>query len=616
MRSLFTLKILGIHFLFLALPLILNSFLYFQEFYRSSIKRAKAELEEIAILRTYALSELEPESEAILNSVAYFLEQEGHEPGFENKLRELGHIQPLREYLYFQRDEKGYRAVLASQKQNEGKYARAMFPVEKLALHRSLAFLSYQKLDGETEEYVPLLMTARGVTYSEGGEPLTILVQEAKIAEPLKEILSNEKFTNVHFAVLNAEGVVFTATDSNFIGNFFYPLSPRTLEEIQKEGTLGEHRLAGQPIRTRSLDEPGFLEFYFNGETQLAFIAEVEELDFSMLVYQSKNILFDKALRHFFWIYALFLLVILIGGLLAFWLALWIARPLRQLSYLMGAVSDGKYDQHFEPQPLGFEINILGEIFNSTLDSLLSNIEKEKEESVKKELLRSEIDLSREVQENLLTVEQPKVAGIESSLVYMPGKEVAGSFHLLEKKFYKEGQEYLLLALASPRGVGISSVLYSLTLRSLLRGTATVTDVLDGMLKTINTEFLKKSSKEGFEIDAFVAFIEPSSRQMEYINCGMPLPWIEKEGRLEKLGGAKATSFGASYFATPGSQIHTFEEGERLFLFSSNECSRLNSLSPSNGCSLKEQMERMKKKFETELKEPLNSEVIGLGVDF
>jgi phosphoserine phosphatase RsbU/P len=611
MRSLFTLKILGVHFLFLALPLILNSFLLFDEFYRSSIKRAMNELKEVAVIRTYALSELEPESDAILNALTFFFEQEENEEILERKLRELGHLQPLREYIYFKKDQQGYKAVASSIKMREGVYAHTLLPVEKIAFDHQLAFLSYKKLDGETESYAPYLMTAKGVRFSEEGEPLSFIVQEAKIEKPLKELLTSKENPKMQFAVLSSEGVVVAASQQSFIGNYFNQFSPVDVEKLKTEGILGKFKLADRTLRLFPMNESNFFEFYFDGHPQLAFAMSVPELDFYMMVYQSKQALFDSALSHFFWIYVLFGAVILVGGLLAFWLALWIARPLRQLSYLMGIVSDGKYDQYFQPQPLGFEINTLGEVFNSTLESLRDNIEKEKQELTKKDLLRAEIDLGREVQESLLTVEQPKVEGIDSSLIYLPGQEVAGSFHLLEKKFYKDGQEYLLLVLAEPKGVGISSVLYSLTLRSFLRGNAAVRDDLEGMLKTINKEFLQKSRKDEFEISAFVAFIEPISKKMEYINCGMPLPWIKKEERLSKLEGQKATSFGSSYFQTPGSQFYTFEKGERFYLLTGSY-----ELPLIKECSLKEEMKEIKEHISAVEGSSLQKEVIGLGVRF
>jgi HAMP domain-containing protein len=611
MRSLFTLKILGLHFLFLALPLILNSFFFFQEFYQSSVKNVMNELKEVAAVRTYALRELEPESDAILNALAFFFEQEDEEKAFNEKLREFGRLQPHQEYIYFKRDEKGYRAVASSKKSNEGIYAHSVFPVEKLVLKRPLAFLSYKKLNGEINAHTPFLISAKGVKFSEVGEPLSFLVQEAEIEKPLKELLTSERYPKIHFAILSSEGIVLAGSQPEFIGNYFNQFSTIDVETIREEGILGKYQLAEKTLRLYPMQQLNFFEFLFDGQPQLAFAMSIPELDFYMMVYQSKQILFDKALSHFFWIYVFFGSVVLIGGLLTFWLALWIARPLRQLSYLMGTVSEGKYNHYFQPQPLGFEINTVGEVFNSTLESLRENIEKEKQELTKNDLLRAEIDLGREVQESLLTVDQPKVEGIESSLIYLPGTEVAGSFHLLEQKFFKDGQEYLLLVLAEPRGAGISSVLYSLTLRSLLRGNAAVTDSLEGMLKTINDEFLKKSRKDEFQIAAFVAFIEPISKKMEYINCGMPFPWIKKRERKIRLEGEKATPFGATYFNTPGSQFYTFEQQEQLYLFAGIR--ELPTLKEKN---IKDEMASVKQYILESPNEPLESEIIGLGVQF
>ena len=93
----FALRVLAINFLLLALPLLIDSFIFFQSAYDESIQSAKKELKEVSNLRSYSLIASEPVKHVLLSELGHVVDISSKmaSQDFENLTRELVEITHL-----------------------------------------------------------------------------------------------------------------------------------------------------------------------------------------------------------------------------------------------------------------------------------------------------------------------------------------------------------------------------------------------------------------------------------------------------------------------------------------------------------------------------------------
>lgn len=537
------LRVLVISFIVLALPLLIDSFIFFQNTYNDSISDAKRGLKEIADFRSYSLIEIQPVRQTFLKSVIYLLDLNNRldkpdQQALSRDLKEIGLFAGgnLRFYLLDSGPGPNYRILATNTEANLNEPFVSYSFLETVLEKQEETFVRYlySKKEGR---YIPAIILARSILSNTTGKPVGIFMVVSEVEKELTSILSNTKEeTDVHFALLNSDGVVFIASDHDLLGDYFNPISETRRQEIINSGQLKPHSLAHHPQPViRGQGDP-FFEFIFEDQVQIAYRKALPSLDLSIIAYSQKEAFFGKAVKHFLFVYTVYGLVLVIGGGVAYYLSSWIARPLRQLSNLMSEVGAGKLDGRFQAQPWGFEINQLGMIFNETLDKLLENIQKAEDERVKKEIYQRELAIGRQVQKNLLPMQMPAVEGIELAGAYLPAKEVGGDFYGWLKKQTQEGEEKLVIGVADASGHGISSCLYALNARSLARSYSMIYDDVGEVLSRTNNTFLEDAGDTGMFVTMFWSFYSPRTRILSYYSCGH-VPGIvrNKEGQISNL---------------------------------------------------------------------------------
>jgi HAMP domain-containing protein len=232
------------------------------------------------------------------------------------------------------------------------------------------------------------------------------------------------------------------------------------------------------------INELGIFDFPWRGQTQIACTTQIPQMQLSVMVFTPKANFFERAFDQYILLYIVYVAILLIGIFIVVSVSIWISRSLRQLSALMDEVSRGNLSVRFKPQAFGYEINLLGDIFNSTLGSIQTQMERAEDERVKRKIYEREVTLGREVQKSLFPAEFPKEEGIDLAGCYIPSDKVSGDFYLIEK--HKAG---LLVAMFDVGGKGIHSSLYALSVRSLLRTYATMIDDVGELMTRVNADF-------------------------------------------------------------------------------------------------------------------------------
>ena len=520
-------RVLAMSFIILALPLLIDSFLFFQHTYEVSIEDAKEELQELANYRAYSITELEPVKFVLLDELSYLLaiEKALNDKDLKTVQQQLLGLDVLNlEYTIYILDvssDVNYHVLASTHQEEIGREFLSYVQLKDVILWGQGDFFRYIYSDKE-KKLVPTLFVARAI-YSQNKTPLGIVMVGSNIEERIKPMLEKggEK-REIQFALVDSEGIVFAATDPRFERQIFKPISYVRREEIINSGQLGDYPLASQIIPIIKDEDSSYFQFLFDGQVQIGYRAASPRAGISLVAYSPKSLIFGEAIRHFVIIYSIYGFILIAGGGITYWITLWMSRPLRQLSHLMGRVGGGDYEVRFKPEPLGFEINILGNIFNQTLETLLKNTKDAGDERVMKETYRKELAIGQEVQRNLFPEKITSIKGVEIAEAYIPAQEVSGDFYdvFSRPSFHSQSKEELILTIADAAGKGVSSCIYALGLRSILRAYATRYEDVAKLMEKSNNLFLNDTGDTGMFVTVLMGIYHPDTHWFDYYSCG------------------------------------------------------------------------------------------------
>ena len=301
--------------------------------------------------------------------------------------------------------------------------------------------------------------------------------------------------------------------------------------------------------------------YEYQGVKYTTLSRRVEMTNFSFVMTSPATIHFVDFPSFVFKILWILTGMVFVGGGIAFLLIKKLSKPLKELIVAMEEIERGNLSRRFKEKKMGFEINQIGRIFNETVDALQVHMEAVQKERIDKETYEKELKIGQDVQCSILPKSVPQFPGVEMAARFLPAKEVGGDFYDFLVK------NRLMVSIADTSGKGISACLYSLSIRSLLRGYAEVYQDLDWIIKETNALFCRDTGETGVFVTAFLSFFDPKTRVFEYSNCGhLPALRFKKDGTVEKLT-TKGMAFGVSVFDAVEIGQTTLESGDLLILF-------------------------------------------------
>lgn len=523
----FTLRILVLSFLLLALPLLIDSFIFFQKSYYEAINDAKSSLRAESTLRTFNLLDIKPVKQVLLKELIYLMDLGDHleNPNQLQLNRELAEIVHLggefqMSILKIEEAATLFKVIAASVESWVNTYFVSYEQVQQVIAHGEGTFIRYT-YSPDAKRYLPYIYTARVIQSKETGKSIGLIMASAEIESQMRMLVERPPIQeNIYFALLNQDGVVFAATDPKLIGQYFHPLSQEKRRAIIGATQLGLSHLAEESLPVIPSSDSSFFEFIYNDQVQIAFKTPSPINQISLMSYSAKEAFFGTAVRHFLLLYTIYGLILVVGGGVTYWLALWISRPLRRLTECMEQVAQGNLDARFKEEPLGFEINVLGGLFNQTLDNLLENMQHAEDERVKKETYERELSILREAQKSVLPQHPPSIKGAELAAIYLPAKDVGGDYYGFLPKKNSSGEDVVTISVADAAGRGFSSCLYALSARSLFRSYATLYDDVGEILRAANHDFLADAADTGMFMALFYAMYHVESKVLSYYSCG------------------------------------------------------------------------------------------------
>ena len=355
-----------------------------------------------------------------------------------------------------------------------------------------------------------LLYVVKLVSGSEG--PKGFIVVARDISALLETLLSSPDlgFT-VHSSILTPGSAVFASGDPD--------LNLQVIAADEPGLDLQVEPLAGVE---------GAYTLEWEGEDQIAIETPIEGTDFSFLVTATEADVFAYQTKRLLHAIVIFFALIAIGGGIALYLTQKMAVPLRNLTGVMHAVSQGDLSARFEKKPMGFEINRLGVILNETLESLSRHMASANAERVKRETLQKELDIGQEIQRSILPHTKPTFPGLDIGARYLPSKQVGGDFYDVFVK-PSNGQD-VVLTIADASGKGISACLYALCIRSMLRSFTTKRAELSQIIREANNVFCEDTADTGMFVTVFSALYRASDKRLIYSSNGHNPAYLRRKG--------------------------------------------------------------------------------------
>ena len=220
--------------------------------------------------------------------------------------------------------------------------------------------------------------------------------------------------------------------------------------------------------------------------------------------------------------------------------------------------------------PAQDQLSSLGGAFDNMMESLQGLLR----ESQEKTRLEHDIQIAREIQEQLFPSGAPKLAGLELYGVCRPARGVSGDYY----DFLPVGTDKVGVVLGDVSGKGISAALIMAAIQSLIR-TRLYMDSSEGQsgsdrfstahfFSMLNQQLFEYTPEEKYAT-CFYALYDTGTRRLVYTNAGHPAPVLFRKGEVVRLdaGGtplgliSPASFCEAKVVLEPGDTLVAFTDG-------------------------------------------------------
>jgi sigma-B regulation protein RsbU (phosphoserine phosphatase) len=182
--------------------------------------------------------------------------------------------------------------------------------------------------------------------------------------------------------------------------------------------------------------------------------------------------------------------------------------------------------------------------------------------------MKRDLEIAREIQEWLVPDSPPKVPGIDVAFATRPQNTVAGDYF---DAFVRPGKAEMLIAVADVAGKSIPAALLMATFQASLHTLTSTPSTLEEIVRNLDHYCCEHSLNGRRFTTAFLAELNPETREMVYVNAGHNHPILRRaSGDIERL------DVGGPPFGIPnvgGDSVRhqlgrvLLEKGDLLFVF-------------------------------------------------
>ena len=188
--------------------------------------------------------------------------------------------------------------------------------------------------------------------------------------------------------------------------------------------------------------------------------------------------------------------------------------------------------------------------------------------------MKRDLEIAREIQQWLVPDQPPVVTGFDLAFATRPQNTVAGDYYdafLRPLPPNDSATAPLLIVVADVAGKSVPAALLMATFQASLRALAATPASLDEIVRGLD-RYARAHSLEGRRFTtAFIAEVDPATREMRYVNAGHNSPILRRAtGEIERLSRG-GPPFGVPLFtdeepAYPSGRVE-LDRGDLLFIF-------------------------------------------------
>lgn len=286
-------------------------------------------------------------------------------------------------------------------------------------------------------------------------------------------------------------------------------------------------------------------EFIIDGQTRLVVLKSVNKLPLMIALDLPKKIFIEQLKNYLTSLGSLFLFILFLGGGATYILTLRISRPLRQLCSVMKEGEEGRLETRYAVDPWGFEVNLVGNLYNKLMNKVESMIHEIRAERSEKERYATQMVLALEIQKSLLPT-QIQVPNLKIASSYFPAIDVAGDIF----DCFQVDPNRILLMCSDVAGKGIQACLYSLSFRGFLRSVCVFEKDLGKIIEQVNRLYLKDTEENGMFVTAWIGILDTSTRMFEYASLGHPPALLRRHDQPIQLLEGNGIPFGIQDMGT------------------------------------------------------------------
>jgi sigma-B regulation protein RsbU (phosphoserine phosphatase) len=203
-----------------------------------------------------------------------------------------------------------------------------------------------------------------------------------------------------------------------------------------------------------------------------------------------------------------------------------LTRHLSRLSDAVNRIAEGDYRTRVEVSS-NDEVGRLARTFNR----MASEVERHERAAVQQERLRRELELGRQIQQDMLPKAPFRSGLTEIRGVSVPATEVGGDFF----NYFQTSSGKIGLFVGDVSGKGIGAALLMANIQASLRTRLALGQELASLARELDAD-IGASTPEAIYATLFVGLLDPVSRAFDYVNAGHNPQFILRPGgRLERM---------------------------------------------------------------------------------
>jgi len=212
------------------------------------------------------------------------------------------------------------------------------------------------------------------------------------------------------------------------------------------------------------------------------------------------------------------------------WICKFTTNPIVKLSQIAEKYGKGEFETELPPVESNDEVGVLTQAFYTMRDNLLNLLKIQKENAREEQKRSSELEIATKIQASVLPVNFPQTSNFEIYASMKPAKEVGGDFY----DFFFIDENRFVFLIADVSGKGIPAALFMMNAKSLLKSNLLSGYPLDIAINKTNND-LCATNKAGMFLTAFIATLNITTGELEYVNAGHNPPAVKLNNEFEYL---------------------------------------------------------------------------------